>query len=198
MANNVSAESAAKFALHGVSIDVKAGTTVAVVGPSGAGKTSLAHLASGLATVERGSVLIGGKNIQEISERERSSLVALVGQDAFLFHDTVATNVRYGCSGVADEEIAAACRLAGLADVVAGLPQKYETVLGERGLRLSGGERQRLVLARALVRQPRVLVLDEPTSHLDSTTAEELRLSLKEIRRGRTKGNLSSWTPAGP
>ncbi|HET9654416.1 MAG TPA: ABC transporter ATP-binding protein [Kineosporiaceae bacterium] len=172
--------------LEDLDLVIPAGATVAVVGPSGSGKTSLAYLAAGLVHPDRGQVLLGGRDVRSLDDAERARSLAFVTQDMFLFHDTLAANIAYGCPGVDPEAIERAAEEAGLAPLLAQLPDGYDTMVGERGFQLSAGERQRVAIARALVRRPELLIMDEPTSHLDASTESRLRSTLLSARAGRT------------
>jgi len=173
-------------AVDEVDFVVPAGATIAVVGPSGSGKTSLARLATGLVQPDSGRVLVGERDVQGMPEAERAALMAMVTQDTFLFSDTLAANIAYGCADIDLEWVQEAGRVAGLDEVVARMPDAYLTAVGENGFRLSGGERQRVAIARALMRRPGLLILDEPTSHLDLAIEERLRASLSAAWEGRT------------
>lgn len=164
--------------LRGVGLEVRRGETVAVVGPSGAGKSTLALLAAALIRPTGGSVTVAGLDTRRHSAQELAGKVALITQDTHLLHETVADNVRYVRPGASDAEVEAACRAAQLDTLIASLPDGYATVIGEKGHRLSGGERQRLSIARALLKKADLVVLDEPTSQLDSATEELLMASL--------------------
>src|SRR5581483_4074107 len=154
--------------LRGVSFSAEPGSMVALVGPSGAGKTTLSSLIPRLYDVTSGAVKIDGRDVRDLTLESVAAAVGVVSQDPHLFHDTVAANLRYARPEATDAEIVAACRAARIHDVIAALPDSYDTVVGERGYRLSGGEKQRLSIARLLLKAPAVVVLDEATSHLDS------------------------------
>jgi ATP-binding cassette subfamily C protein len=171
----------AREVLHGVSFEVLERRTTALVGPSGAGKSTLADLAVGLLTPSAGQVTVGGATL--VGDRLRSwrSVVGLVPQDPFLFHDTIRSNLCWAQPSATDDDIWAALTLAAARNFVADLPQSLETVVGDRGARLSGGERQRLALARALLRQPELLILDEATSSLDTEHELAIREALGSL-----------------
>jgi ATP-binding cassette, subfamily C, bacterial CydC len=174
------------WALADVSLTLVPGQLVALVGHSGAGKSTLAHLLLRFFDPLRGRITLGGYDLRELTQKRLHELVAFVPQDVFLFHDTVAANVALGRPGATEAELAAALADAQAADVVEGLPDRAATVVGERGARLSGGERQRLAVARALLRDAPVLVLDEPVSQLDAISERRLQRALDAARAGRT------------
>ncbi|HMO66914.1 MAG TPA: ATP-binding cassette domain-containing protein, partial [Verrucomicrobiota bacterium] len=175
-----------KEALKGVSFEVPAGQTVALVGASGSGKSSAASLLLRLRTPTGGKILVDGTDYWEFTAPSWHRAVAVVEQEAFLFHDTLAANVAFGLDNVSEAEIERALRLANLMDVVRGLPEGLRTVVGERGATLSGGQRQRLAIARALVRNPQILILDEATSALDSVSERLVQAALESATRDRT------------
>ncbi|MDD5251412.1 MAG: ABC transporter ATP-binding protein [Patescibacteria group bacterium] len=172
--------------LKDVCFKVLPGTSVAVVGESGEGKTTLMDLLGRYYEPDAGSILLDGRDIRTINLRSLREQMAYVPQDLTLFHESLDFNIRYGRMDATDEEVHEAARLAGLGPFIESLPEKYATVVGERGLKLSGGERQRVALARAFLRDPRLLILDEPTSNLDSKTEEIIRASLRQLMAGRT------------
>ena len=172
--------------LRGVDLDVEAGRTVALVGPTGSGKTTLLALLSRLYDVDEGAVLIDGADVRSIDLHALRSEVALVSDDPVLFSASVRDNIAYARPDASDEEVREAARRAGIADFVEALPDGYDTLVGERGLTLSGGQRQRLAIARALLVDPRVLVLDDATSSVDATTEAQIERALREVMRGRT------------
>jgi ATP-binding cassette subfamily B protein len=177
---------ATRPALSHVDLDVPAGTTVALVGGTGSGKTSLVSLLSRLYDTSEGSVLLDGLDVREARLGELRQAVAIVSDDPFLFSATVAENIAYGRPGAERVEIEAAARRAQAHEFVAALPQGYDTRVGERGLSLSGGQRQRIAIARALVADPRVLVLDDATSSVDASTEQSIKVALDEAMQGRT------------
>jgi ABC-type multidrug transport system fused ATPase/permease subunit len=175
-----------RAALSEVDLDVPAGTTVALVGATGSGKTSLVSLISRLYDPSEGQVLLDGADVRTVQLRPLRHAVAIVSDDPFLFSATVAENIAYGRPEASREEIEAAARKAQAHGFVSALPQGYETRVGERGLSLSGGQRQRLAIARALLVDPRVLILDDATSSVDASTEQSIKLALDEAMAGRT------------
>jgi ABC-type multidrug transport system fused ATPase/permease subunit len=172
--------------LHSVSFTVEAGHTVALVGSSGAGKSTIATLVPRLYDVDSGSLRLSGVDVRELSFDSLRQTVGMVTQDGHLFHDTVRANLLYARPDAGDDDLWDALRRARLADLVASLPDGLDTVVGERGYRLSGGERQRLTIARLLLARPRVVILDEATAHLDSTSEAAVQEALGEALAGRT------------
>ncbi len=172
--------------LHGVSLRVEPGQMVALVGSSGAGKSTIASLVPRLYDVGAGAVRISGIDVRELSFDSLRGTVGVVTQDGHLFHDTIGANLRYARPEATDDEIWNALTNARLAPLVASLPDGLDTVVGERGYRLSGGERQRLTLARLLLAQPRVVILDEATAHLDSESELAVQEALGAALAGRT------------
>ena len=172
--------------LDGVSFTAEPGQTVALVGPSGAGKSTILSLVSRLYDVTDGAVRVDGHDVRELSLASLAAAIGVVSQDPHLFHDTVRANLRFARPTATDGEIVAACRAAQIHDVIAALPDGYDTVVGERGYRLSGGEKQRLAIARVLLKDPAIIVLDEATSHLDSENEERIQQALSAALRERT------------
>jgi ATP-binding cassette subfamily B protein len=172
--------------LRGVSFVAEPGTMTALVGPSGAGKTTLSTLLSRLYDVTGGSVKIDGHDVRDVTLASLSQATGVVTQDAHMFHDTIAVNLRYAKPDATLEELVVACQAARIHDVIASLPDGYDTVVGERGYRLSGGEKQRLALARVLLKDPAIVILDEATAHLDSETELLIQQALAVALAGRT------------
>jgi ATP-binding cassette subfamily B protein len=172
--------------LFGVSFVARPGATVAIVGHSGAGKSTISRILYRFYDVSAGRVTIDGQDIREVTQQSLRAVTGIVPQDTVLFNDTIRYNIRYGRVGATDEEIEAAAKIASIHDFVIGLPDGYDTVVGERGLKISGGEKQRVAIARAVLKNPRLLVFDEATSALDSKTEKEIQESLKEISQTRT------------
>ncbi len=172
--------------LKGVSFVAEPGRMVALVGPTGAGKTSLSLLVPRLYDVSAGAVRIDGHDVRHLTAESLTAAIGMVTQDAHMFHDTIAVNLRYARPEASDEELMAACRAARIHDLIAGLPEGYDTLVGERGYRLSGGEKQRLALARVLLKSPAIVILDEATAHLDSETEVLIQQALAEALHGRT------------
>jgi ATP-binding cassette subfamily B protein len=172
--------------LHDVSFRVAPGTTVAIVGSSGAGKSTVSRILFRFYDVAGGSVRIDGQDIREVSQASLRAAIGVVPQDTVLFNDTIYYNIAYGRPEASREEVEHAARLARIHDFIAGLPQGYESAVGERGLKLSGGEKQRVAIARTILKNPRILLFDEATSALDTRTEQEIQHSLEEVSRGRT------------
>ncbi|MGV9315262.1 ABC transporter ATP-binding protein [Streptomyces sp. NPDC003691] len=172
--------------LDGFSLEIGAGETVAVVGASGSGKSTVSLLLPRFYDVDRGAVLVGGHDVRELTLDSLRSAIALVPEDSFLFSDTVRANIAYGRPGATDEEIAAAARAARADGFIAELPDGYGTRVGEQGLTLSGGQRQRIALARAILTDPRLLLLDDATSAVDARVEHEIHEALRTVMAGRT------------
>ncbi|MEU4835565.1 ABC transporter ATP-binding protein [Streptosporangium sp. NPDC023615] len=173
-------------ALSDVDLTVPAGTTLAVVGETGSGKTTLSYLLPRLYDVTAGRITVDGVDVRELTFEALSDTVGVVSQETYLFHSSIADNLRFARPSATDEELVAAARAARIHDHIASLPEGYDTVVGERGYRFSGGEKQRLAIARTLLRDPPVLILDEATSALDTQTERAVQEALDTLSRGRT------------
>jgi ATP-binding cassette subfamily B protein len=167
--------------LQGISFTVPAGKTVAVVGQSGAGKSTLARLLFRFYDVDEGEVLIDGVDVKTVTQNSLRKLIGIVPQDTVLFNDTIHYNIQYGNLNATDEEVREAAAMAHIGEFIESLPDAWETKVGERGLKLSGGEKQRVAIARAILKRPSILVFDEATSSLDSTTEQAIQRTLKQI-----------------
>ena len=172
--------------LDGVDLEIPAGQVVAIVGASGSGKSTLADLLARLLDPEEGRVLLDGKDVRDLALADVRRHIGVVEQDPFIFHTSVADNVRYGRPDATDGEVAAALEAAGLSDLVASMPDGTATVVGERGKQLSAGERQRLAIARAFLADPAVLVMDEATGALDPSSEATVIKGYSQVMKGRT------------
>jgi ATP-binding cassette subfamily B protein len=172
--------------LQHVSLVIEPGETVAVVGVSGAGKSTLAALLPRLYDVTDGAVLIDGHDVRDLTLHTLRAAIGVVSQDSHLFHETIGDNLRYARPNATDAELQAACEGARIYDTIATLPERFNTVVGERGYRMSGGEKQRLAIARLLLKNPAIMILDEATSHLDNENEVAVQAALEEALRGRT------------
>ncbi|HEY2552712.1 MAG TPA: ABC transporter transmembrane domain-containing protein [Streptosporangiaceae bacterium] len=172
--------------LTDVSFDAPAGQLTALVGPSGAGKTTITHLVSRLYDPLAGAVRIGGQDLRDVTQASLHDVVGVVTQDAHLFHDTIRANLAYARPDASEADLVEACRAAQIWDLIGGLPDGLDTVVGDRGYRLSGGEKQRIALARLLLKAPSVVVLDEATAHLDSESEAAVQRALRTALTGRT------------
>lgn len=188
-----SLESAAKpetvesgVVLRGISFTAPAGTLTAIVGPSGAGKTTMSALLPRLYDVTGGRIAINGNDIRDFTVQSLRDSIGVVMQDAHLFHETIAENLRYAKEDATEAEMIAACKAAQIWDLVSSLPNGFDTMVGERGHRLSGGEKQRLAIARLLLKAPAIVILDEATAHLDSENESLVQEALKQALKGRT------------
>jgi len=172
--------------LHDVSFDIPPGKTVAVVGASGAGKSTLSRLLFRFYDVSGGRVLIDGQDIRDVSQQSLRAAIGIVPQDTVLFNDTIYYNIAYGRPDATREDIVAAAQSAHIHDFIESIPDKYESIVGERGLKLSGGEKQRVAIARAILKEPRILIFDEATSALDSKSEKAIQAELKRVAENRT------------
>jgi ATP-binding cassette subfamily B protein len=172
--------------LDGLQLELHAGDSVALVGATGSGKSTVAGLLARLYDPDGGRVLLDGHDLRELRIADVRRAVALVFEETFLFTESVRENIRLGRPDADDDAVCRAAALAGAAEFIAELPEGYETVLGERGLSLSGGQRQRIAIARAILADPAVLVLDDATSAVDATREHEIRAALAKVMRGRT------------
>jgi ATP-binding cassette, subfamily B, heavy metal transporter len=172
--------------LKNVSFEVPAGKMVAIVGPSGAGKSTIARLLFRFYELTRGRILIDGQDIRDVTQDSLRAAIGMVPQDTVLFNDTIAYNIRYGKPGATEAALRDAARLAQIHDFIMTLPQGYDSLVGERGLKLSGGEKQRVAIARTILKAPPILMLDEATSALDSHTEKDIQDALERVARERT------------
>lgn len=175
-----------EWTLAGINLQIEPGQLAALVGPSGAGKTTTTYLVPRLYDVQEGSVAIDGIDVRKLTLESLGSMMGVVTQETYLFHTTVRRNLEQGKLDATDEELEAACRAAFIHDKIMELPEGYDTVVGERGYKLSGGEKQRLAIARVILKNPRILILDEATSSLDTTSERLVQEALKPLMGGRT------------
>jgi len=172
--------------LRGIDLDIESGQMIAIVGPSGSGKTTMTSLVPRLYDVTGGTITVDGHDIRAVTQDSLRQAIGVVSQDSHLFHDTVAANLRYARPKATDRELVEACTAARIHDVITSLAEGYDTVVGERGYRLSGGEKQRLAIARMLLKDPAIVILDEATSHLDTENEAHVQEALGNALEGRT------------
>jgi ATP-binding cassette subfamily B protein len=172
--------------LKDVSFEVPAGKMVAIVGPSGAGKSTISRILFRFYEIAGGKVTIDGQNIADVTQRSLRAAIGMVPQDTVLFNDTIEYNIRYGKPDASEAQVREAARNAQIDGFIMTLPQGYDALVGERGLKLSGGEKQRVAIARTILKAPPILILDEATSALDSHTEKDIQDALERIARGRT------------
>ncbi len=172
--------------LEHVDLEIEPGKTIALIGHTGSGKTTLTSLVPRFYDVTDGRVLVDGADVRDVKLRELRGAIGLIAQDTFLFSATVRENITFGAPDLSDEEVEHVARLAQAHEFIDRLPERYETVIGERGITLSGGQRQRLAIARAIAVDPRILILDDATASVDASTEARIRLGLREAMRGRT------------
>jgi ATP-binding cassette subfamily B protein len=175
-----------RWALRDLSFEIEPGQLAALVGPSGAGKTTVTYLLPRLYDPTEGQITLDGYDLRDVTQESLAEQMGMVTQETYLFHDTVRANLLYARPGASQAELEAACRAANIHGFIAGLPDGYDTVVGERGYRLSGGEKQRLAIARVILKDPRLLILDEATSHLDSHSEALIQAALEPLFEGRT------------
>ena len=173
-------------ALIDADLTVAKGGRTAIVGPSGSGKSTISRLLFRFYDVTGGRITIDGQDLREVTQASLRAAIGIVPQDTVLFNDTIGYNIAYGRPGASPDQIQRAARLAHIHDFIAGLPDGYDTRVGERGLKLSGGEKQRVAIARTILKEPEILLFDEATSALDSRTEKEIQRNLAEVARGRS------------
>lgn len=174
------------WAVRDVSFDALPGQMIALVGPSGAGKTTISYLVPRLYDVTDGAICIDGHDVRDLTLGSIADAIGIVTQESYLFHDTIGANLRYAKPDATEDELVEACRAANILDFIDSLPNRFETLVGERGYRLSGGEKQRMAIARVILKNPRILILDEATSHLDSQSEALIQDALERVMEGRT------------
>lgn len=177
---------AEEWVLKGVSFVAEPGRMTAIIGRTGAGKSTLLSLLPRLYDVDRGSIRLDGRDVREVTQESLRQHIGMVTQETYLFHDTLEANLRYSNPDAGSEELRRACEIAGILSLVDSLPDGFQTVVGERGYRLSGGEKQRVAIARLLLKDPKIVILDEPTAHLDADTEASVHSALMKALEGRT------------
>ena len=175
-----------KHVLENLSFKLKKGETLALVGPSGGGKTTICNLIPRFYEIDSGEILIDGVDTRHVTRRSLRKNVGIVSQDVFLFDSTIYDNLVYGSEGVTDEEVVEAAKMANIHEYIMSLPDGYQTLVGERGIKLSGGQKQRVSIARVFLKNPPILILDEATSALDNATEVLIQKSLEKLCVGRT------------
>ncbi|HSD49470.1 MAG TPA: ABC transporter ATP-binding protein, partial [Actinomycetota bacterium] len=175
-----------EWTLEGVDLQIPPGQLAALVGPSGAGKTTITYLVPRLYDVQRGAVTIDGVDVRAIALESLGDLIGVVTQETYLFHTTIRRNLLYGKPDATQEELEHAARAANIHERIVELPEGFDTIVGERGYKLSGGEKQRLAIARVILKDPRILILDEATSSLDTTSERLVQAALEPLMHGRT------------
>ena len=172
--------------LKGISFEVPAGAMVAIVGPSGAGKSTISRLSFRFYDVSEGRTLIDGQDLRDVQQESLRATIGMVPQDTVLFNDTIGYNIRYGRWDADEEAVARAAAMAQIGEFIEGLPEGYDTPVGERGLKLSGGEKQRVAIARTILKAPQILIFDEATSALDTATEQEIQAALDTVAKDHT------------
>ncbi|MBT3902767.1 MAG: ATP-binding cassette domain-containing protein, partial [Pelagibacteraceae bacterium] len=172
--------------INNISFDLKKGKSLAIVGPTGAGKSTISKLLFRFYDPSNGEILINSKNIKNYKQESLRQIIGIVPQDTVLFNDTIYYNISYGKPGSTREEIINAAKIAGIHNFIESIPEQYNTIVGERGLKLSGGEKQRVAIARTVLKNPSIFFFDEATSALDSSTEKEIIQNLEKISEGKT------------
>jgi ATP-binding cassette subfamily B protein len=184
--DSVRAITSRHWALQSLSFEIEPGQLVALVGPSGAGKTTITYLLPRLYDPTTGKITVDGHDLCQVTQESLARQIGMVTQETYLFHDTVRANLLYARPDAIQADLEAACRAANIHDLISSLPEGYDTIVGERGYRLSGGEKQRLAIARVILKDPSILILDEATSHLDSNSEALIQAALQPLLAGRT------------